>query len=85
MTDNLKFEFEQLSKEIQKATIEVFKKRWGGNKRSFLKYLNGFEKDGEIYLWLCWQIFAVKKIWESQSHFKLDDFDDEEEDMEFEN
>lgn len=82
MTDNLKIEFEQLPKGIQKSTIEVFKKRWGGNRRSFFKYLNGFEEDGEIYLWLCWQIFSVKKIWESQRHFKSDNFEDE--DMEFE-
>ena len=34
--NNLKFEFEKLSKEKQEATIEVFCKRWGLKKECFL-------------------------------------------------
>ena len=73
--NNLKFEFEKLSKEKQEATIEVFCKRWGLKKRMFFKYLNGYNKYSDIYLWLCWQIYALVKI--EQNRFLFEDTDDD--------
>jgi hypothetical protein len=73
--NNLKFEFEKLSKEKQKATIEVFCKRWGLKKRMFFKYLNGYNEYSDIYLWLCWQIYALVKI--EQNRFLFEDTDDD--------
>jgi hypothetical protein len=73
--NNLKFEFEKLSKEKQEATIEVFCKRWGLKKRMFFKYLNGYNEYSDIYLWLCWQIYALVKI--EQNRFLFEDTDDD--------
>ena len=73
--NNLKFEFEKLSKEKQEATIEVFCKRWGLKKRMFFKYLNGYNEYSDIYLWLCWQIYALVKI--EQNRFLFKDTDDD--------
>ena len=73
--NNLKFEFEKLSKEKQKATIEVFCKRWGLKKRMFFKYLNGYNEYSDIYLWLCWQIYALVEI--EQNRFLFEDTDDD--------
>lgn len=75
MMNNLKFEFEKLSKEKQEATIEVFCKRWGLKKRIFFKYLNGYNKYSDIYLWLCWQIYDLVKI--EQNRFLFEDTDDD--------
>lgn len=73
--NNLKFEFEKLSKEKQEATIEVFCKRWGLKKRMFFKYLNGYNEYSDIYLWLCWQIYDLVKI--EQNRFLFEDTDDD--------
>lgn len=73
--NNLKFEFEKLSKEKQEATIEVFCKRWGLKKRIFFKYLNGYNEYSDIYLWLCWQIYDLVKI--EQNRFLFEDTDDD--------
>ncbi len=73
--NNLKFEFEKLSKEKQEATIEVFCKRWGLKKRMFFKYLNGYNEYSDIYLWLCWQIYALVKI--ERNRFLFEDTDDD--------
>lgn len=73
--NNLKFEFEKLSKEKQEATIEVFCKRWGLKKRMFFKYLNGYNEYSDIYLWLCWQIYDLVKI--EQNRFLFKDTDDD--------
>lgn len=75
MMNNLKFEFEKLSKEKQEATIEVFCKRWGLKKRMFFKYLNGYNEYSDIYLWLCWQIYDLVKI--EQNRFLFEDTDDD--------
>ncbi len=75
MMNNLKFEFEKLSKEKQAATIEVFCKRWGLKKRIFFKYLNGYNEYSDIYLWLCWQIYDLVKI--EQNRFLFEDTDDD--------
>lgn len=75
MMNNLKFEFEKLSKEKQEATIEVFFKRWGLKKRIFFKYLNGYNEYSDIYLWLCWQIYDLVKI--EQNRFLFEDTDDD--------
>ena len=75
MMNNLKFEFEKLSKEKQEATIEVFCKRWGLKKRIFFKYLNGYNEYSDIYLWLCWQIYDLVKI--EQNRFLFEDTDDD--------
>ena len=75
MMNNLKFEFEKLSKEKQEATIEVFCKRWGLKKKIFFKYLNGYNEYSDIYLWLCWQIYALVKI--EQNRFLFEDTDDD--------
>ena len=73
--NNLKFEFEKLSKEKQEATIEVFCKRWGLKKRIFFKYLNGYNEYSDIYLLLCWQIYDLVKI--EQNRFLFEDTDDD--------
>ena len=73
--NNLKFEFEKLSKEKQEATIEVFCKRWWLKKRMFFKYLNGYNEYSDIYLWLCWQIYDLVKI--EQNRFLFEDTDDD--------
>ena len=73
--NNLKFEFEKLSKKKQEATIEVFCKRWGLKKRMFFKYLNGYNEYSDIYLWLCWQIYDLVKI--EQNRFLFEDTDDD--------
>ena len=75
MMNNLKFEFEKLSKEKQEATIEVFCKRWGLKKKIFFKYLNGYNEYSDIYLWLCWQIYDLVKI--EQNRFLFEDTDDD--------
>ena len=75
MMNNLKFEFEKLSKEKQEATIEVFCKRRGLKKRIFFKYLNGYNEYSDIYLWLCWQIYDLVKI--EQNRFLFEDTDDD--------